>query len=256
MTDDELEQILQECLEQLAFGATIETCLAGYPAQQAQLEPLLRAAIDVTRLPRPALDSAARATIEQRMLEQVALRRIPPSNPSTPPTLPATLGLFGLPIWLIVIVSLGFGLLLIVALLLAPVRGPGAIPLTPNTTVHATSNQPSPTTLAPSPLPTSTLLPTEPTQTAATAEPIIQHSPIATPEMVPIVPIETEKPAVPANPPAIAPSDPGQNTSDDQSRDKNCQGLQLGRDDKKCNSDKDGKDGKDSNEKGKNDQGK
>lgn len=241
MTDDQLADILQTCLDQLASGATIETCLAGYPAQQADLEPLLRAAIEVASLPRPPLPAAARAAIEQRMLEQVAVRRLPPAGRSSAP-LPTLLGPFGLPLWLILVVSLGFGLLLIMALLFAPALVPDAQPLTPTTTAITTHTaQLAPTTPLPStPRPPGTAL------TRPTAETIVQRSPIATVETIVIIPPVTAKPAPPANPPGAAPSEPG----DDQSRDKNCQGRQLGRDDKKCNPDKPDKPDKKDDDKG------
>lgn len=42
----EFDNILDECLERLMSGETIEACLAAYPAYAAELEPLLRMAVD------------------------------------------------------------------------------------------------------------------------------------------------------------------------------------------------------------------
>jgi len=58
------EKILDECLERLTQGESIEECLAHYPEQAAELEPLLRIAIAAKEAsslePRPELKAAAR----------------------------------------------------------------------------------------------------------------------------------------------------------------------------------------------------
>lgn len=58
------EKILDECLERLIQGESIEECLARYPEQAAELEPLLRVALvakEASSLePRPELKAAAR----------------------------------------------------------------------------------------------------------------------------------------------------------------------------------------------------
>ena len=40
----EFENILDECLERLIKGETVEQCLESYPEQALELEPLLRTA--------------------------------------------------------------------------------------------------------------------------------------------------------------------------------------------------------------------
>lgn len=42
MTEKKIESILDECIERLAKGERLEQCLASYPEQAAELEPLLR----------------------------------------------------------------------------------------------------------------------------------------------------------------------------------------------------------------------
>ena len=39
---NEFENILDDCLERLARGETVEQCLESYPEQAAQLRPLLQ----------------------------------------------------------------------------------------------------------------------------------------------------------------------------------------------------------------------
>ena len=40
-----LENIFNECLERILQGESLESCLASYPKEAAQLEPLLRTAL-------------------------------------------------------------------------------------------------------------------------------------------------------------------------------------------------------------------
>jgi len=58
------EKILDECLERLIQGESVEECLARYPEQAAELEPLLRVALMAKEAssvePRPELKAAAR----------------------------------------------------------------------------------------------------------------------------------------------------------------------------------------------------
>lgn len=68
------EKILDECLERLIQGESIEECLARYPEQAVELEPLLKAALTVREAsalkPRPELKaqigSRLRSVIEVR----------------------------------------------------------------------------------------------------------------------------------------------------------------------------------------------
>ena len=54
MKNSELENILDECLERLVKGETVEQCLQRYPEQAAQLELLLRTAQAVKGVSYPA----------------------------------------------------------------------------------------------------------------------------------------------------------------------------------------------------------
>src|SRR5262245_45943655 len=81
--DDGVIEILEICLDRLAAGASVDECLAAYPAQRATLEAPLRAAAGLMQLPRPALPPQARAALEQQMLARAAARRAaPPARPS------------------------------------------------------------------------------------------------------------------------------------------------------------------------------
>lgn len=58
-----IEDILDECLDRLQAGESVEACLARYPVEAAELEPLLRAAVTLTtaRLqPRPEFRQTAK----------------------------------------------------------------------------------------------------------------------------------------------------------------------------------------------------
>ena len=91
--EDALPDILDQCLARLADGATVDECLAAYPAHQAELEPPLRMAARVRELPRPALPPAARASLETQMLALAGARRA--AGPASPAP-QALLGLLGL----------------------------------------------------------------------------------------------------------------------------------------------------------------
>jgi len=73
--DDGVAEILDTCLARLAEGASIEDCLAAFPEQRAELEPPLRVASGLMRLPRPAMPAYARAAIEAKMLASASARR-------------------------------------------------------------------------------------------------------------------------------------------------------------------------------------
>jgi hypothetical protein len=74
----EFDDILNECIERIIKGATIDTCLADYPEQAAALEPLLRTAADTIKAaaitPRP--EFRQRAGYEF----QAALRNLKPEK--------------------------------------------------------------------------------------------------------------------------------------------------------------------------------
>ncbi|MBI4266996.1 MAG: hypothetical protein HY668_01345 [Chloroflexi bacterium] len=73
MKTGEFDNILNECLERLTRGETVEQCLATYPAQAAELEPLLRTALlakQATAIrPRPEFRNKARYEFRQAIRE-------------------------------------------------------------------------------------------------------------------------------------------------------------------------------------------
>lgn len=76
MTDEKLADIFATCLQRLETGTTLDECLAAYPNERNELEGLLRVVTGLRALPRPAmLPAAARATLETRVLAQVATHR-------------------------------------------------------------------------------------------------------------------------------------------------------------------------------------
>jgi hypothetical protein len=85
--DDGFSEILEQCLVRLADGATVEECLAAYPAERVELEPALRTAGRLRELPRPALPDAARARLETQVLALAAARRTAPA-PAVPQATP------------------------------------------------------------------------------------------------------------------------------------------------------------------------
>ena len=74
MKSGEFENILDECLDRLARGETLEQCLQSYPEQAAQLEPLLHMAQAVRKASAilPRSEFKARARYEFRSALQAA----------------------------------------------------------------------------------------------------------------------------------------------------------------------------------------
>jgi DNA-binding FrmR family transcriptional regulator len=69
---ERLENILDECLERLRQGDSVEQCLARYPEQAAELEPLLRVATASQKAssavePRPEFKARARYEIQSQL---------------------------------------------------------------------------------------------------------------------------------------------------------------------------------------------
>ena len=82
--DRGFEEILDECIERMARGATIGDCLAAYPELAAELEPLLQVALAATSAssvePRPEFRAAARYRFYSAMAarkKRVSKHRIP-----------------------------------------------------------------------------------------------------------------------------------------------------------------------------------
>jgi hypothetical protein len=94
--DDRLADILEQCLERIERGATVDECLVGYAAMQADLELPLRIAAQLRALPRPTLPVVARAALERKILQLVAERRAAhapnpaPANGAVPHASPTT----------------------------------------------------------------------------------------------------------------------------------------------------------------------
>ena len=49
---NDLIKILDDCIEQVKKGDTIDACLDKYPAMRERLEPLLRTAISISSIPK------------------------------------------------------------------------------------------------------------------------------------------------------------------------------------------------------------
>src|SRR5574339_833490 len=66
-----IEEILATCLEQMEAGARLESCLAAFPEQAAELEPLLRMTQQVKTLanagPRPSFARNSRLALENQL---------------------------------------------------------------------------------------------------------------------------------------------------------------------------------------------
>ncbi len=81
MKNSEFENILEECLERLVKGETLEQCLQRYPEQAAQLEPLLQTAQAVRRasaiLPRSEFKARARYEFRSALQAIATRRRLP-----------------------------------------------------------------------------------------------------------------------------------------------------------------------------------
>jgi outer membrane biosynthesis protein TonB len=70
-----LSNIVDDCLQQMARGDSLEVCLARYPQQAEAVAPLLRTAALLQNLPRPSLSPLALETGESRLLAQAVRLR-------------------------------------------------------------------------------------------------------------------------------------------------------------------------------------
>ena len=81
MKNSEIENILDDCLDRLVSGETLEQCLQRYPEQAAQLEPLLQMAQAVRKasaiLPRSEFKARARYEFRSALQATVTRRRLP-----------------------------------------------------------------------------------------------------------------------------------------------------------------------------------
>ena len=66
-----IEEILAKCLDQMEAGASLESCLADFPEQAAELKPLLQMTQQMNQLtivgPRPAFARGARLRLENQL---------------------------------------------------------------------------------------------------------------------------------------------------------------------------------------------
>ena len=80
LTKKRFDDLLNECLDRILQGETVEQCLRKYPEQAQQLEPLLRAALAMktskTINPRPEFKAQARLEF-QSALQEMATRKKP-----------------------------------------------------------------------------------------------------------------------------------------------------------------------------------
>ncbi len=93
---DPLPEILAQCLDALEKGElTLADCLAQHPAHQAELAPLLAAALRLETAPRPRPAAAFRRNARIRLLNQMAaqVKSAPTQPPAPTRTQTLTLGL-------------------------------------------------------------------------------------------------------------------------------------------------------------------
>ena len=77
------QEIVEECLEFLRQGRSLEECLERHPEEAAELEPILRVAVSVRGDLAAELPLAARTRISGRMLAEWD-RQHQPRRPSSP----------------------------------------------------------------------------------------------------------------------------------------------------------------------------
>ncbi len=81
MKDKEFNNILDDCLERILEGETLEQCLERYPEQAAELKPLLEMVLAVKEAsavePRPEFKARARYQFRSALQEKVAPQRRP-----------------------------------------------------------------------------------------------------------------------------------------------------------------------------------
>ncbi|GAB4110439.1 MAG: hypothetical protein Fur005_02220 [Roseiflexaceae bacterium] len=170
-------ELLQICLDRIEAGASIEECLADYPEQRLELEPLLRAVVQFEQLALPSMPASSLQAIEGRMLDRLA--SLPPAS-STPPADP--LGIIRqwttlLPPWLSLMIVVLVILTIVVWMLptiLLPIR---PIPPTSQPTVIIQPTMPTTS----SPATPTRVIKTPTATTAPTAQPTITP-PVLTPE--------------------------------------------------------------------------
>lgn len=71
MTDN-LDALLDECIDRINTGESLEECLASYPEHAERLEPLLRSILDIRATCSPMPSPAAKAAARQRFYAALA----------------------------------------------------------------------------------------------------------------------------------------------------------------------------------------
>ena len=84
--DERLSELFEQCVARIESGELLEACLANHATERAELEPALRAALQLRALPHPALVPGALIALEARMLDLAAQRRSnsPPARTTQP----------------------------------------------------------------------------------------------------------------------------------------------------------------------------
>lgn len=77
MPESDLASALNEGIEALRAGESVDDALRRYPEHRAELEPLLRLVVEVRSMTRPALSAAAARVGEARVRRAAATRRRP-----------------------------------------------------------------------------------------------------------------------------------------------------------------------------------
>lgn len=74
-----IERILDECVERLRKGATVEQCLASFPEQASELEPLLKTVVSLNQAselrPRPEFKAQARTQVLMALRRKTARKQ-------------------------------------------------------------------------------------------------------------------------------------------------------------------------------------
>ncbi len=73
----DLMPLVDICLRRIRAGESVDACLADYPAEAAELRPLLEVALLLRPAPPPAPDAARRAAARARFLSQAAALQAP-----------------------------------------------------------------------------------------------------------------------------------------------------------------------------------
>ncbi|HLF27432.1 MAG TPA: DUF5667 domain-containing protein [Anaerolineae bacterium] len=101
----DFDRVLDFCLDEIRAGRlTPDACLQQFPQLRGQLEPLLKVAAPFAHLPRPAMPSAARAALEQRL--RARLVDLPAPRPAPRPSRSS------FPRWLPIAAAVSFAILI------------------------------------------------------------------------------------------------------------------------------------------------